>query len=311
MNYVYLDWNVFNQIEKNLSASLKNDVFSHIESAIRKGEIICPYSNAHINDLLRGYDKNPAFIDGHIDTLQQLTNGLYVCQYWGDDNIVWDNRNVREAFNEALEEFRQTPKTFNDFLNKESTKGLKRMLDMMRHINLPSQFDLIFESDPAFAQLFPKAKINKTMFSLLEDIFETSYKTKNDHSLYIASRKFFNQNKNLLTDYQSLLTPLNDSAKSKYMSDNLWEKHGNKNKTSYNPFYQELTNAYCKIDFRGENSDAEFPNLIDDALHVFYGAHCSSFISTDKKCRYKAAVAYKELDIKTKVFTPDEFSLLV
>ncbi|MBK8369547.1 MAG: hypothetical protein IPL10_19780 [Bacteroidetes bacterium] len=72
MKHVYLDWNVFDKIEKiqELEDSDKK-IFSKIEQLIIDKQIICPYSNAHINDLLRGYYKNPEFIPAHLDTLKK------------------------------------------------------------------------------------------------------------------------------------------------------------------------------------------------------------------------------------------------
>ena len=73
-----------------------------------------------------------------------------------------------------------------------------------------------------------------------------------------------------------------------------------KNKTSENSTYQKITDTYFKIDIKGYKSDERFSNLIDDALHVFYGAHCDCFITIDDKCHYKAAETYHKLGIATK-----------
>lgn len=58
-NYIYLDWNVFNKIEKK--DDLDEDekyIYSTIEKLITSQKSISPYSNAHINDLLRLNQKN-------------------------------------------------------------------------------------------------------------------------------------------------------------------------------------------------------------------------------------------------------------
>ena len=47
--------------------------------------------------------------------------------------------------------------------------------------------------------------------------------------------------------------------------------------------------------------------MIDDALHVFYGAHCDYFLTIDDKCYYKAAETYYKLGINTKALKPNEF----
>ena len=65
MTYVYLDWNVFDRIERLENFGEDSDTYSKLEALITGGRIICPYSNAHINDLLRGYSKNPIYISGH------------------------------------------------------------------------------------------------------------------------------------------------------------------------------------------------------------------------------------------------------
>ncbi|MBN4062015.1 MAG: hypothetical protein COA57_08155 [Flavobacteriales bacterium] len=90
--------------------------------------------------------------------------------------------------------------------------------------------------------------------------------------------------------------------------DEAWEEYAPKTKTSDNPAYQKITDTYCKIDFRGYKSDEKFSNLIDDSLHVFYGARCHYFVTIDDKCHYKAAETYHELGIQTKALKPNEFA---
>lgn len=68
MKYVYIDWNVFNRIEKR-----HDDTYLQIEEFIKNEKIITPYSNAHINDLIRGYEKNSSYINGHCELPQKLT----------------------------------------------------------------------------------------------------------------------------------------------------------------------------------------------------------------------------------------------
>ena len=85
MTHVYLDWNVFDIIEKkdSLENSIR-DLYSELECMIYAKKIVCPYSNAHINDLLRGHLKNPNYIPNHLNTLIRLTSNLCLVQYWGD-----------------------------------------------------------------------------------------------------------------------------------------------------------------------------------------------------------------------------------
>ena len=59
---IYLDWNVFDKIEKKerLSADEK-DIYLDLYSILKAEGNFVPYSNAHLKDLLRGYKK----MDGH------------------------------------------------------------------------------------------------------------------------------------------------------------------------------------------------------------------------------------------------------
>jgi hypothetical protein len=93
MTYVYLDWNVFDRIEKkdSLDKSLR-DLYTELELMISEKKIVCPYSNAHINDLLRGHSKNPKYIPDHLNTLIRLTGNLCLVQYWGDTHTTWHYR---------------------------------------------------------------------------------------------------------------------------------------------------------------------------------------------------------------------------
>ena len=84
MTKVYLDWNVFNKIEKIETLDFQEkEIYKTIETFIMSEEIIVPYSNAHINDLHRGFLKNPDFIPEHLKTFSHLTNNLCLVQYCG------------------------------------------------------------------------------------------------------------------------------------------------------------------------------------------------------------------------------------
>jgi hypothetical protein len=87
--------------------------FSKIEELIGSKTLICPYSNAHINDLIRGYEVNPTYIPKHLETIARLTNNLCIVQYWGKDQAIWQFRDINEFFKSALEEKEDIPKSFN------------------------------------------------------------------------------------------------------------------------------------------------------------------------------------------------------
>ena len=311
MTYTYLDWNVFDRLEKKdtLDEEQRN-LYSKIEGLISDNKIICPYSNAHINDLLRGHANNPTYIPKHLGTLKRLTNNLCIVQYWGNDQTTWHYRDVVEFFNSALDDKEVTTKTFAELMDRDETGLWQMQLDLLKAIPVPHNFKEIYKANPVFSFMFPKTKTQMNLLAMCEDIYDFSNNAKKDYSLYKSLRTYVNQSYAKMKNQQKILKEINKSASGvpTYLNiDEAWEKYASKNKTSDNPAYQKITDTYFKIDFKGFKSDERFSNMIDDSLHVFYGAHCDYFITIDDKCHYKAAETYHKLGIATRAMKPNEF----
>lgn len=311
MNHVYLDWNIFNKIEK--SNGLENEekcLYAHIENLILENKIICPYSNAHINDLVRGYEKIQDYIHIHLATLKRLTNNLCIVQYWGRKETTWHYRDVYEFFNSSLEDIETSTKSFSELMDWDETGLWDLQLSLLRMQKLPNEFKEIFKANPVFNLMFPKAKIELNMLALCEDLFDFSNNAKKDFSLYKSLRSYVNQSRAKFKQQPKMFREIDKSMAgipTHLNFDDTFEKYLPKNKTSDNPIYQRITDTYYKIDFKGYKSDEKFSNLIDDSLHVFYGAHCDYFITIDDKCLYKANETYRLLKIPTKAIRPNEF----
>jgi hypothetical protein len=277
---------------------------------ILEKKIICPYSNAHINDLLCGHSTNPNYIQEHLKTLIRLTGNLYLVQYWGDTHTTWHYRDVNEFFNSALKEEDITIHSFSELLEDDETGHFQKLLDDFQLTAVPQNWQDIYDLDPIFDLIFPRTRVELNMLALCEDLNTFSNNVKKDFSLYKSLRGFANQSRARLKNQQKMLTELDKRIRElpTYLNyDKSWEKYLPKTKTSDNSYYQKIIETYFKIDFRGYKSDDKFPNLIDDSLHVFYGAHCDYFITIDDKCHYKAAETYHQLGILTKAMKPNGF----
>ncbi|MDF2454088.1 MAG: hypothetical protein K0R51_81 [Cytophagaceae bacterium] len=311
MTYIYLDWNVFNKIEKKDELdNQEKEAYQYIEELILNKKIITPYSNAHINDLVRGYEKNPGFISQHLATLKRLTKNLAVVQYWGDKQTTWHYRDVEEFFQSSLDDIETSTGSFSELLGWDQTGLWSVQLSLFRMQKLPEQFKELYRANPIFNKIFPKSKIEPNMLSLCEDLYDFSINAKKDYSLYKSLRNYVNQSRLKFKQQPQLFRGLDKSMAgipSHLNYDKVWEEYSAKSKTSYNPIYQKITDTYCKIDFKGYKSDDKFSNLIDDSLHVFYAGHCEYFITIDDKCHYKANETYKELKISTIAIKPIEF----
>ena len=74
-------------------------------SLLTNKKVVTAYSNAHLNDLFRGYQKNSAYIAGHLDNIKSLTDNLCICQYWGEKSVKWHYRDIFEFFEEKVNEW--------------------------------------------------------------------------------------------------------------------------------------------------------------------------------------------------------------
>lgn len=309
--HVYLDQNVFDGIEqKHKLLGDRLNAHNEIERLVLEGQITCPYSNAHINDLLRGHAKTPVYIPKHLDTIKRLTNNLCLVQYWGQSNATWHFRDVEEFFNSALDETDVMSKSFTELMDWDKTGLWKLQIGLLKSTPVPIQFKELYKASPVFKLMFPRTKVEPNMLSVCEDIYEFSNNSKKDYSLYKSLRTYVNQSRAKMRQHQKLFKELNKNSTQPppYLNiDNAIDKYVSNTKTSDNPAYQKITDTYVRIDFKGFKSDDKFANLIDDSLHVFYGAHCDYFVTNDDKCHYKAAEVYHKLGISTKALKPEEF----
>jgi hypothetical protein len=313
---VYLDWNIFNKIEK--LESLNHDeqvIFSFITDLLLNDKIGTLYSNAHINDLARGYSKNSAYTDEHLNTITRLTKNICMVQYWGEQKVKLHYRDPKEFLMSTIEEGEQTASSFSELLYLEDEPLINALWDLQKTLlkmqPVDPAFRQIYATDPIFNTLYPKTKIYMNMLSLCEDLFNFSSRIKTDYVLYRHFQKYLTQLRMKFPQYQKLY----GKAQHKVIGspDRLsWDKlvdHALAQVVYKTPnaAYDKIFNLFTTIDLKGYNSDERFTNLIDDALHSFYASHCQYFITIDKRCIYKAKKVYEQLKLPTKVFSPSEF----
>lgn len=316
MIYAYLDWNIFNRIEKidSESDSSQKNIYSAIESAIHQGTIISPYSNAHINDLHRGYLKNPDYIENHLSIIEKLSNNLCIVQYWGEKQAKWHYREPKEFFNSTIEDSDHVAESFSQLFNFENEPLIKLYGQMKNNLlrmqSVDEKFKEIYKVDPIFNLIYPRTKVEMNMLALCEDLYDFSYRIKRDYILYKNFRKFLNQFRLKFPQYQKLLQNIQNNVigSPKHLTwDDLWEQAKPTFKESSNPSYDKIIDLFTTTDLKGYRQDERFANLIDDALHTFYGAHCQYFVTIDGRCYDKARLVYQKLKIPTQVMKPEEF----
>jgi len=317
--YVYLDWNIFNQIEKRDSLPEgERLVYAKLYNDIIAKKIICPYSNAHLNDLIRGYKKNPLYIEGHISIITELTNALCICQYWKQNKPVWHSRSVKEFFDSAIEEKEFEKESFDDLLNEKyelsdtvviSPLAIMKPLLKMKPVSI--EFKQIYQADPIFSIIFPRTRTEMTEYALCCDLYNFSILLNKDFSLYKSLRKFLIQTLNKYrqnSQFIKTINKLNPDVPMYLNMDQLFEQVAIKDSPGISSAYDKFFDTFFKFDLKGYKSDGQFPNMIDDALHSYYAGHCEYFITNDARCQYKAEKTFERLKIPTKAITAKEFT---
>lgn len=321
MSYAYLDWNVINKIEKIATLPpTEAKVLQLIEQHILDSKITVPYSNAHISDLHRGYIKNPSFTPAHLATIRRLTHDLCIVQYWGEKDVRWHYRDPEEFLRSTTEDSDRMTTSFAELMNFDDDPTISALNNIRNTLlslqPVPAAFKQIYAADPIFNLMYPRTKASMNMLALCEDIYDFSNKIKEDYTLYKHYRKYLTQCK---LKYQQLRKAISEAEKAflsnpAYLTwDGMWDEviANTHQTTTSNVTYDKMFSLFTTTDLRGYRQDERFANLIDDALHTFYAAHCDYFLTLDSRCYDKAKRVYDKLKIATKVFTPEEFVLYI
>jgi len=311
---VYLDLNIFDRIEKKEKLKvLEKTMYTEIENLILDKKIIVSYSNAHLNDLFRGFQKNSDYIEGHLNYIKKLTNNLCICQYWGRNETTWHYRDIEEFFEEKKMEWEFEPTSFLEVLSFDEIPNVPNFVELYKLIPLPPEFKKAYSVDPMFGIMYPKSRIENNQLSLMEDVFDFQSRLKSDYSLYKSFKSYL---------VQSLTKHRNNPEMFKSIKSNLegLPKHldvfeisnlyASKTKTSENNAYSKIIETFYKYDLQGYKTDSNFNNMFDDALHTFYASYCDFFITNDDRCKYKAEKTFEKLKIKTKVIKATEYKIL-
>lgn len=313
---VYLDWNIFNKIEKRQTLpDNEQKIYLEIEAALLQKKIISPYSNAHISDLIRGYLKNPSYIEEHLQTLRRLTHNLCLTQYWGETKPKWHIREVGEFFKSTLNERSHIAANFYSLFDFEDALAAVHRLrcDLMQLQPVDKIFQEIYKEDPVFNSIYPRTKMEMNQYALCEDLYTFSEKIKSDYTLYKNYRKYLIQLKLKFPQLANIpgiamvLKTISASQPKQITWDALWEDSTSIFKSTSNPAFDKLFDYFIKTDLKGYRPDERFANLIDDALHVYYGSNCDYFVTIDERCFDKAKVVYSKFAPKTSCLKVEAF----
>lgn len=308
---IYIDLNIFDRLEKiHKLEEPEKSYYQTLLDLLKNEQVNTAYSNAHLNDLFRGYQKNPTYIQGHLDNIQCLTKNLCICQYWGDKAVQWHYRNIFDFFQKKVDEWEFELTAYDDLF--EDDPLMKKALDLYKLIPLPKAFKNGYK-DPMFGVIFPLSKVHNNMYSLQSDIFNIQSRLRSDYGFYKSLRTYILNNLNKFRSNKEFINSLNANFKElpKHLElTDIFDAYTPSNKTNGNIFYSKIIETFFKYDLSGYKSDGHFNNMFDDALHTFYAAHFDYFITNDVRCNYKASKVFDRLNIETKVLNITEIGII-
>lgn len=313
MILAYLDWNVFDALSKLDENNKQIKAYVSIISLIAQKKVIAPYSNAHISDVYRGYLKNADYIKNDLSIIKRLTNNFCIVQYWGEDSARYHYRNPVDFFVSMADDTLLSRKSFAQVLTTNNDMPLidslwEQIKIFLKTEKLHANFKEIYHQAPIFDSIFTQSKLHMNLFSLCEDIYNFSYRIQQDYALYKDFRKYLTQVQIKFPKYAKQIKQSSMIDIPKHLSwDSLFEEMKPNYKSSNNLAFDRIIHLFTTTDLKGYQKDERFANMIDDALHTFYAAHCEYFVTNDKRCMDKAKLVYEKLGIKTIVSTPEEF----
>jgi hypothetical protein len=307
----YIDLNIFDRLEKLDKLDQPEKVlYQTLFSLLTDKHILTAYSNAHLNDLFRGYQKNPTYIDGHLANIKSFTDNLCICQYWGESTAKWHYRDIFEFFKEKVTEWEFEPNSYDDLFKDEPL--MQQAIELYKIITLHSEFKKGYV-EPMFGIMFPLSKIHNNQYALQSDIYNFQSRLKSDYGLYKSFRTYLLTSLHKIKNNKELIKSVNSNFKDlpKHLElVDIFDAYTPDNKTSDNSMYSRIIDVFFKYDLAGYKGDGHFNNMFDDALHTFYAAHFDYFITNDDRCKYKAEKTFDKLKIKTIVIKIGEIDII-
>ena len=314
---VYCDWNVFNKLEHTAELEPNEQViYEKIRQLLNDGKIVVPYSNAHISDLARGYRKNQTYAEEHLSNIRLFTHNLCITEYWGDMQPRWHYRDPEVFLQDTLKEqddtspdFSSLYKSLDDPLLSEAFELRKLALKLQP---MPAAFQQLYLLNPIFNVMYPRTKTEMNLLAFCDDLYTFAIRIKTDFALYKQHKKMMIDLKNKFPLLRKPVTQAEQEVigQPEYLNwDEAWDDLSKNFKVSYNPEANKVIGLFTTTDLKGYSQDEKFANMLDDATHCFYAAHCQYFLTLDQRCLDKANLVYRKLKINTHAMKPEQYVL--
>lgn len=292
----------------------------------KHNDIIIPYSTAHIQDLLKGSDKeeNIPLIESDLNFIDELSNYNNM-QFEIKPNKTIPKKgsahNLFKGFKESESIDLLNPQTLKDSVDVLNNPTLNKLIDTLYNQKIDVNFDLIPEESYGIQlrKYFRRSKIENTLRNLMLDYSEFHKDLLKDPKIYQELKKAFRNyvgiDINNLMKSQEPIKLIDDVLKASPINKN-FDELSTIDKTGKNEinssFYMKYILEFTNLDMSGYHSDKlknknMYSNFSNDTQHSFYGGHCDYFITKESKLIEKSNLLYSKYNISTKAIKPKDF----
>jgi len=318
---LYLDSQIFSNLSsfENLPKEEDVKVYRNLNNLISslRDQIIIPYSNTHLDDLMKSYKQGQnERVSKSLAFISSLTQNVCLVQYWNEEHATWHYRDPFEFFNSKIED-ETTGASLDNIHDKFKEYGIDKAFEPLKSIPHGFDFKQMQDHAPAFASMFPRAQNEGTAYAAVMDILDLTTQLQTNPSAYLELRNWLRTSMNLdpnISNFGNVIKQLDEYLPKTMLNKSFTELYADTNKKDYlkNKNYSKITGIYMQLDMVGYRPDKMndkngYDNMLHDAFHCFYGAHCDYFITADKICYKKSKAIYQSENITTPVMKPQEF----
>lgn len=312
---VYLD----KQIISHLFKQNKSEYIQLLEKIYKsKDHIIYCYSQAHLLDLQN--DKT----DIKYDELRFLETIV-------QDNFISHDPSTKitscylakplEAFEDIKQETEDNFASIFDIDEKSLSKQEKQKFIEVKNLVFKYTYDTSFfktaeiptEYQDLFNKLFPSIKNEMSTIEIFESLYKAFFLIQKDRKVYKSLRDLVDSshNKNTFSiNYEDI--EYGDKKRSLILKKEFIDFVKNTlEEDKKSSKYDFFSTAYFSLDLLGISKEpsktVKFNNMLNDALHSYYGAYCDIVVSDDEGFLKKTKALYKLLDIDTQILSINDF----
>jgi hypothetical protein len=318
---IYLDWkiitNLLNPDRITISDMQKDFILLKRIFEYPGNDLIFPYSDAHLQDLMKSYEKGERDrVEESLIYLSSLTRNTCLTQYWNEETAKWHTRDPQEFFNSIIEDDRESFKSWDDLIEPLKEYGMEKIFDTFKQLPHEMDFKEIEKYNPFFASLFQRARIENTMYAAIQDIFDLFSKINSNPVVYKELRKMFRNGLMIdpnISNFDNAIEQLDKYLPKTMLNKSFTELYDLNNKSqSKNKNFDKIIGVYMQLDFVGYNPDKitsknQYNNIFNDASHCFYASHCDYYLTNDTRNYKKSKAVYESENIATQVFNTTDF----